>query len=140
MKGVGERNVSKMCSLTRGSQMCGLLTAKIRSVRGVSRQPASMGSFLTICQTCVFCSNLVDGWGCSLGLCSSNKEIVKLKILAVLDGIVVVASNSSRGSPGLNLRRCLINFHLLPQKWSVEMIWERDRKVMRAECWLCLAE
>ena len=55
-----------------------LLTAKSRSARGASRQPASMGSFLTICQMCLPCPHLVDGCDCSLGLGSENKETVKI--------------------------------------------------------------
>ena len=56
---------------------CRLLTAKSRSVRGASRQPVSMGSCLTICPTCLPCPHLLDGWGCSPGLGSGNKQIVK---------------------------------------------------------------
>ena len=46
---------------------------------GASRQSASMGSFLTICQTCPSCPHLVDRCGGSLELCSGNKHIVKLE-------------------------------------------------------------
>ena len=35
--------------------LCRLLTTKFRSVRGASRQPAFMSSYLTICQTCLPC-------------------------------------------------------------------------------------
>ena len=55
-----------------------LMTAKSRSARGASRQPASIGSFLTICQTCLPCLHLVYGCGCSPGLGSGNKETLKL--------------------------------------------------------------
>ena len=55
---------------------CRLLTAKSRSARGASRQPASMGSSLTIFQMCLPCTHLVDGCGCSPRLSSGNKETV----------------------------------------------------------------
>ena len=46
--------------------------------RGASCQPASMGSFLTISQTCLSCLHLVYGCGCSSGLGSENKQTLKL--------------------------------------------------------------
>ena len=58
---------------------CRLLTAKSRSAKGASHQPASMGSFLTICQTCLPSPHLVDGCGYSPGFCNSNKQSVKLR-------------------------------------------------------------
>ena len=48
--------------------------------------------------------------------------------------------NSRRGSPDSYSRNCQINFNSLPQKWSVEMMGERDYKVMCGECQLSLAE
>ena len=64
--------------LTRSRKIkCRLLTAKSRSVRGASRQPASMGSMLTICQTCLPCPHLVDGCGRSPGFSIDNKQTVK---------------------------------------------------------------
>ena len=58
---------------------CRLFTAKTWSVMGASRQSASMGSFLTIFQTCPSCRHLVNRCGGSLELCSGNKHIVKLE-------------------------------------------------------------
>ena len=55
----------------------GLLMAKLWSVRGASRQPAFMGSSLTIYQTSLPWTHLVDGCGCSPGLGSGNQQTVK---------------------------------------------------------------
>ena len=61
------------------SILCRLFTAKSRSARGASCQPASMGRFLTICQTCLSCPHLMDGCGCSPGLSSRNEKTLKLR-------------------------------------------------------------
>ena len=58
---------------------CRLLTAKSRCLRGASRQPASIGSFLTICQTCLPCLKLVYGCGSSPGLVGGNAQTLKLE-------------------------------------------------------------
>ena len=58
---------------------CGLLTARFQTVREASRQPAFMGSCLTICQTRLPCPHLVDGCGCSPGFGIKNKKIVRFR-------------------------------------------------------------
>ena len=55
----------------------GLLMAKLWSVRGASRQPAFMGSSLTICQTSLPWIHLVDVCGSSPGLDNGNQQTVK---------------------------------------------------------------
>ena len=73
-------NVNKdqfKCLLTLATKEYRLLAAKSWSARGASRQPISMGSFLTICQTCLPCPRLVDGCGCSPRFSIGNKQTVK---------------------------------------------------------------
>ena len=109
---------------------CRLLTAKSQSLRGASRQPDSMGSCLTICSTCLPCPHLLDGWGCSPGLGSENKQTVKFGTQLYLIEWWLLMLNSRRGNPGSILRRSQTTYLLLPQKWCVETTGEGDHDLM----------
>ena len=108
---------------------CRLLTAKSRSVRGASCQPAFMGSCLTICPTCLPCPHLLDRWGYSPGIGSGNKE-TEIWNSAVLDRVVVMMLKSCRGNAGSIPRRSQTTYLLLPQKWCVETTGEGDHDLM----------
>ena len=107
---------------------CRLLTAKSQSWRGASRQPDSMGSCLTICSTCLPCPHLLDGWGCSPGLGSGNKQTGGYD-----------AELPSRW-PWFDSRRSQTTYLLLPRKWCVETTGEGDHDLICRGSQLSLSE
>ena len=90
-----------------------------------------MGSCLTICQTCLPCSHLVDGCGCSPGLSSGNKKNCQIRNSAVTGSMVVMTSNSrSRCSVSIPSGKRQVYSHFLPRNWCVETMGEGDHEVM----------
>ena len=137
--------------------------AKTRSAREAFHQPAFMGSYLTICQKCLHCPP--SGWirlyngawwdrekrlvqrlerrvcprsvlDCCGAIKKSIKNNCKICNTTLICSMVVVTSNSHRGSPGSISWRNQIYSHLLPRNWRVKTMGERDHEVVCRWCQL----
>ena len=110
-----------------------MLTAKSRSVRGASHQPAFMGSCLTICQMCLPCPLSgwirIQSWALVVGINCKIKNPAVLGSMVVMVSKFVICGYEAK----FVLSYC-------PRNWRVETIGERDHKVMCRGRQLCLAE
>ena len=131
-----------------------IISAKSRSARGASHQPAFMGSSLTIGQICLPCPpsgqirlNPGAWWGkgkylvqclgsgicmsrVSHGLWCSEQINCQTRNSILIGSMVVMAESFPSGSPRSILRKHQITFWLLPRNQSIKAMWERGHEVM----------